>query len=359
MATEATVASGRYPAAIALLDAGVEVTQVACPELVPLIQAGDIHGEELHGRGEALRRAAASEAGVDTVILGCTHYPLIRPMLQRIFGRGVTLITSAEEIAREVARHARPPRRRQRPGREGDYRFLCTGDEAGVPRGGGPVPAAAADRGRAGRPGRAGGGCVTPGRRPRGRRAAADRDRPRTSSRSATGSVLFEIGHDPADLHGDGRGDGAAVDARPGHRLGDVRVRDAARIDRPAEVARRLARQAGRPHGRDPAADRPLAALGGRLRGARRAHGVDRLRRHPGRRRHALRRDLRRLPGAAHGAVRPGRPRRCCASCRCATRSPRCRWASSTASRCSTCAYVEDCAGRGRHERGHGRRRAS
>jgi glutamate racemase len=47
MATEATVASGRYPAAIALLDAGAEVTQVACPELVPLIQAGDISGEPL------------------------------------------------------------------------------------------------------------------------------------------------------------------------------------------------------------------------------------------------------------------------------------------------------------------------
>src|SRR5919205_500401 len=48
MATEATVRSDRYPAAIAVLDAGVEVTQVACPELVPLIQAGDIRGHALH-----------------------------------------------------------------------------------------------------------------------------------------------------------------------------------------------------------------------------------------------------------------------------------------------------------------------
>jgi glutamate racemase len=128
MATEATVQSGRYPAAIATLDAGVEVTQVACPQLVPLIQSGDVHGEELHeaakGYAEQLKGA-----GVDTVILGCTHYPLIRPMLQRIFGRGVTLITSAEETAREVAETLERRGVGNDPDRDGTYRFLCTGDE--------------------------------------------------------------------------------------------------------------------------------------------------------------------------------------------------------------------------------------
>ena len=128
LATQATVESGRYPAAITLLDAGVEVTQVACPELVPLIQRGDVHGHELH---EAAKRYAAplKAAEVDTVILGCTHYPLIRPMLQRIFGRGVTLITSAEEVAREVSATIERRRVGNDPGRDGSYRFLCTGDE--------------------------------------------------------------------------------------------------------------------------------------------------------------------------------------------------------------------------------------
>jgi len=128
MATEATVASGRYPAAIAVLDAGAGVTQVACPELVPLIQAGDISGEPLL---DAAKRYAEPlrEADVDTVILGCTHYPLIRPMLQRIFGRGVTLITSAEEVAREVADTLDRRGVANDPAREGGYRFLCTGDE--------------------------------------------------------------------------------------------------------------------------------------------------------------------------------------------------------------------------------------
>jgi len=66
---------------------------------------------------------------VDTVILGCTHYPLIRPMLQRIFGRDVILITSAEEIAREVGDTLERRGVGNQPGREGEYRFLCTGDE--------------------------------------------------------------------------------------------------------------------------------------------------------------------------------------------------------------------------------------
>jgi glutamate racemase len=128
MATEATVRSGRYPAAIAVLDAGVDVTQVACPDLVPLIQNGDVNGIELH---EAAKRYAEplKQAQVDTVILGCTHYPLIRPMLQRIFGRGVTLITSAEEVAREVAATLDRRGVGNDPVRDGTYRFLCTGDE--------------------------------------------------------------------------------------------------------------------------------------------------------------------------------------------------------------------------------------
>ena len=127
MATEATVSSGRYPAAILGLDAGVEVTQVACPGLVPLIQAGDTHGVEILEAAKGYAQPL-KEAQVDTVILGCTHYPLIRPILQRVFGRGVTVITSAEEIAREVAVTVERCGVGNDPGREGAYHFLCTGD---------------------------------------------------------------------------------------------------------------------------------------------------------------------------------------------------------------------------------------
>ena len=127
LATEATVASGRYPDLVAGLDAGAEVVSVACPRLVPLIEGGEPFGEELL---EAVREYAAplKDADVDTVILGCTHYPLIKPILQRVFGRGVTLVFSAEETAREVAETLARKRIENDAGREGAYRFLTTGD---------------------------------------------------------------------------------------------------------------------------------------------------------------------------------------------------------------------------------------
>jgi len=68
------------------------------------------------------------EAEVDTVILGCTHYPLIRPIFQRVLGRGVTLVFSAEETAREVAETLARKGIENDGGREGTYRFMTTGD---------------------------------------------------------------------------------------------------------------------------------------------------------------------------------------------------------------------------------------
>jgi glutamate racemase len=127
LATEATVASGRYADLVRALDAGAEVIPVACPKLVPLIEGDDLFGEEITA---AVREYAAplKAAGVDTVILGCTHYPLIRPILQRVFGRGVTLVFSAEETAREVAETLDRKGVENDAAREGSYRFLTTGD---------------------------------------------------------------------------------------------------------------------------------------------------------------------------------------------------------------------------------------
>ena len=79
---------------------------------------------------DAVREYAAplKDAAVDTVILGCTHYPLIRPIFQRVFGRDVTLVFSAEETAREVAQTLARKGYENDPQREGTYRFLTTGD---------------------------------------------------------------------------------------------------------------------------------------------------------------------------------------------------------------------------------------
>ena len=127
MATQATVASGRYEQLVRTLDAGVRVSSVPCPRLVPLIEGDDPFGE---ATTVAAREYAEplKAAGVDTVILGCTHYPLIRPIFQRVFGRGVTLVFSAEETAREAAETLARKGIENAEGREGAYRFLTTGD---------------------------------------------------------------------------------------------------------------------------------------------------------------------------------------------------------------------------------------
>jgi glutamate racemase len=127
LATQATVSSGRYADLIRALDAGVRLHAVACPRLVPLIESDDPFGAET---ADAVRKYASplKEAGVDTVILGCTHYPMIKPILQRVFGRDVTLVFSADETAREVAETLTRKGIENDAAREGSYRFVTTGE---------------------------------------------------------------------------------------------------------------------------------------------------------------------------------------------------------------------------------------
>jgi glutamate racemase len=127
LATPATVASGAYERAVGAADPHVHLESVACADLAPIIQGGFPFDEHVV---ETVRRYCAplSEAEVDTVILGCTHYPLVAPMLQRTLGRGVTLVTSGAGVARSVER-ALASRRLLNPRRgEGSYRFRCTAD---------------------------------------------------------------------------------------------------------------------------------------------------------------------------------------------------------------------------------------
>jgi glutamate racemase len=127
LATQATVDAGRYAEIVRTLDAGVRLTAVSCPTLVPLIESADPFGAPTL---EAVREYAdpVKAAGCDTVILGCTHYPLIRPIFQRVFGRGATLVFSAEETAREVAETLARKGIENDPSRGGAYSFVTTGD---------------------------------------------------------------------------------------------------------------------------------------------------------------------------------------------------------------------------------------
>jgi glutamate racemase len=129
LATRATVEAGRYDRLVRTLDAGARLTAVACPRLVPLIESEDPFGEETVA---AVREYAVpvKEAGCDTIILGCTHYPLIRAVFQREFGRGVTLVFSAEETAGEAAETLQRKRIENAQENDGSCRFLTTGDPA-------------------------------------------------------------------------------------------------------------------------------------------------------------------------------------------------------------------------------------
>ena len=129
LATPATVASGAYERAVLAVDPLVKLTSVACPHLARISQDGAPISEE----DVALARtycAPLREAGVDTAILGCTHYPFVGALLQRLLGPQVTLITSGTAIARRV-QHALSTRELATPhAGEGRYSFLCTGDSA-------------------------------------------------------------------------------------------------------------------------------------------------------------------------------------------------------------------------------------
>ncbi len=127
LATPTTVASRAYEQAVTAIDPHVTLHPVPCPGLAAIIQAGRQFDERTV---RSVREVCAplKEADVDTVILGCTHYPLIRLMLQRVLGPSVTLVSSGAALARQVE-HALSTRSLRNPrAGEGDYRFLCTGD---------------------------------------------------------------------------------------------------------------------------------------------------------------------------------------------------------------------------------------
>ncbi|HEX4734602.1 MAG TPA: glutamate racemase [Thermoleophilaceae bacterium] len=138
LATPATVDSGAYQRALRKSAPGCEVTAVGTRELAPLIQReGDWWDQQLV---DCIDRVCGPlvEAKVDTVILGCTHYPLVRPMLQRRLGRRVRLVSSGEAIAEAVHDALRADGLdRDDEHRRGDYSFMCTGDPGAFHRTGG------------------------------------------------------------------------------------------------------------------------------------------------------------------------------------------------------------------------------
>lgn len=101
--TEATIQSGAYTEALKRLNSSVEVYSRACPLFVPLVEEGWLDNEVVDKTVESYL-AGFKRSGIDTLILGCTHYPLLKKAIRRFMGRDVRLVDSAEETAEEVSR---------------------------------------------------------------------------------------------------------------------------------------------------------------------------------------------------------------------------------------------------------------
>ena len=99
--TKRTIKSRTYEIQIKQLDPGIKVTAAACPLFVPFAEEGWLSGEAVL---EVARSYLAPliKAKVDTVILGCTHYPLLKPVIRKVLGNNIVLIDSAKQVAMEV-----------------------------------------------------------------------------------------------------------------------------------------------------------------------------------------------------------------------------------------------------------------
>jgi glutamate racemase len=127
LATPNTVESRAYRHSLEAQGRTLEVTEVEAPDLAPFIQDGSPFDEGVVEMARAYC-APLKRAGVDTLILGCTHYPLVAPMLQRILGRDVRLVSGGHAVAAAAQRALESRGLARPPGGEGAYRFLCTGE---------------------------------------------------------------------------------------------------------------------------------------------------------------------------------------------------------------------------------------
>lgn len=101
--TAGTIASGAYRRALHQIDPELAVIEQACPLFVPLVEEGWLDRAATSLVADEYLAPVRRQA-VDTLVLGCTHYPMLKPLLQQVMGPGVTLIDSAEETAAELAR---------------------------------------------------------------------------------------------------------------------------------------------------------------------------------------------------------------------------------------------------------------
>lgn len=129
LATTATVASGEYPAAFERAGADVQLTVGAAPRFVEFVERGITSGPDLIAAAQEYLEPMA-RAGIDTLVLGCTHYPLLTGVISYVMGPGVTLVSSADETAKDVYSQLLTLGLPATAGTTAEHSFLATGDPA-------------------------------------------------------------------------------------------------------------------------------------------------------------------------------------------------------------------------------------
>lgn len=125
--TVGTVASGAYQRGLRALRAPVQLTCAACPGFVEFVERGETDGEQVHVLAQRLL-APLCRAGIDTLLLGCTHYPFLARTIGDVMGREVLLVSSADETAFEVRSILDETGQQSRTAGKGRHRFVSSGD---------------------------------------------------------------------------------------------------------------------------------------------------------------------------------------------------------------------------------------
>ena len=128
--TVGTIGSGAYQRAVVATRAPVELTCVACPGFVELVERDETTSDQAHALAR-LRLAPLVGAAVDTLLLGCTHYPFLARTIADVMGRDVVLVSSADETAfevRAILSETGLGRRSGAGGAKGRHHFVSSGD---------------------------------------------------------------------------------------------------------------------------------------------------------------------------------------------------------------------------------------
>ncbi len=127
LATPATFQGALYASVVERFANGVELLQNTCPGLVQQIEKGNLDGEETH---QILNGALLPmlEKNIDTVVLGCTHYPFVIPLIQQIVGENVRVIDPAPSVAKQVQRVLEAKGLKSKSDRQGEVKLYTSGD---------------------------------------------------------------------------------------------------------------------------------------------------------------------------------------------------------------------------------------